>query len=94
MIKFCKDLANNGVVGRCYISNGAKIKGTKDSKGLIAKVTSLDVAYSEVHYTLFSKEGDKIGRFGCPIEQFALFERVSGTRLRLYMKVFPPHPDY
>lgn len=74
---FYEDLANNGVVGRYYISKGAEIKGTKDSKGLITRVNSLDVAYSEIHYTLFSKEGNEIGRFGCPIEQFTLFERAS-----------------
>ena len=101
MIKFCEDLANNGVVGRCYISNGADIKGTRDSTGLITRVNSLDVAYSEIHYTLFSKEGDAIGRFGCPIKQFTLFERASrytvkklkdkaNSGTRLHKKVFPP----
>lgn len=87
MIKFCEDLANNGVVGRYYRSNGAEIKGIDDSTGLTVKVNSLDVPVSEVHYTLFSKEGEVIGNFGCPIAQFTLFERIRiiGS---LYKKVF------
>lgn len=77
MIRFCEDLAKNGVVGRYYISSGADIIGAKDSEGLIVKVNSLDVPVSEIHYTLFSKEGDAIGNFGCSIEQFTIFYRAS-----------------
>lgn len=91
MIRFCEDLANNGVVGRYYRSNGSEIKGIDNSTGLTVKVNSLDVAVSEVHYTLFSKE-EVIGNFGCPISQFTLFERIRiiGS---LYRKVFPPNPE-
>jgi len=82
MVRFGEDLAYSGVVGRYYRCNGAEIKGAKDSSRLIAKVTSLDVAYSEVHYTLFSKDGEIVGRFGCPIEQFAIFGRASRGEIR------------
>jgi hypothetical protein len=88
-------LAKNGVVGRDYISNGANIKGAKDSKGMLVRINSLDVSFGEVHYTLFSNktsdkysEREEVGSFGSPIKDFALFERV-GSGTSLFKKVFP-----